>query len=170
MTPLAEKIVNLIQQTGPLKISDYFALCLSDPDHGYYQRREPFGQSGDFVTAPEISQLFGEMIGVFLVQAWQAQGSPEKTRIVEIGPGRGTLMSDALRVVARLAPDLYAGATIHMVETSERLRNVQRQTLVRIKQRISWHETFEEIPAGFTLMVANELFDAIPIRQFVKTP
>lgn len=170
MTPLAEKIVNLIQQTGPLKISDYFALCLSDPDHGYYQRREPFGQSGDFVTAPEISQLFGEMIGVFLVQAWQAQGSPEKTRIVEIGPGRGTLMSDALRVIARLAPDLYAGATIHMVETSARLRDVQRQTLVRIKQRINWHDAFEEIPAGFTLMVANELFDAIPIRQFVKTP
>ncbi|MCC0036644.1 MAG: class I SAM-dependent methyltransferase [Hoeflea sp.] len=170
MTPLAEKIVNLIQQTGPLKISDYFALCLADPDHGYYQRREPFGQSGDFVTAPEISQLFGEMIGVFLVQAWQAQGSPEKTRIVEIGPGRGTLMSDALRVIARLAPDLHAGATIHMVETSERLRNVQRQTLVRIKQRISWHHAVEDVPAGFTLLVANELFDAIPIRQFVKTP
>jgi SAM-dependent MidA family methyltransferase len=170
MTPLAEKIVNLIQQTGPLKISDYFALCLSDPDHGYYQRREPFGQSGDFITAPEISQLFGEMIGVFLVQAWQAQGSPANTRIVEIGPGRGTLMSDALRVISRLAPDLYSGATIHMVETSERLRDVQRQTLVRVKQRINWHDGFGEIPAGFTLMVANELFDAIPIRQFVKTP
>jgi SAM-dependent MidA family methyltransferase len=143
MTPLAEKIVNLIQQTGPLKISDYFALCLSDPDHGYYQRREPFGQSGDFITAPEISQLFGEMIGVFLVQAWQAQGSPANTRIVEIGPGRGTLMSDALRVISRLAPDLYSGATIHMVETSERLRDVQRQTLVRVKQRINWHDGFE---------------------------
>jgi len=170
MTPLARKIANLIQQTGPLKISDYFSLCLADPDHGYYQSRDPFGQSGDFITAPEISQLFGEMIGVFLVQAWRAQGAQEKARIVEIGPGRGTLMSDALRVIARLAPELYEGATIHMVETSERLRNVQRQTLVRIKKRISWHDAFEEIPAGFTLMVANELFDAIPIRQFVKTP
>lgn len=170
MTPLAEKIINLIQQTGPLKISDYFALCLADPDHGYYQSREPFGRSGDFITAPEISQLFGEMVGVCLVQAWQAQGSPAKTRIVEIGPGRGTLMSDALRVIGRLAPELYSGATIHMVETSERLRNVQRQTLVRIKQRVTWHDAFEEIPEGFTLIVANELFDAIPIRQFVKTP
>jgi SAM-dependent MidA family methyltransferase len=75
MTPLAEKIRNLIQQTGPLKISDYFSLCLADPDHGYYQSREPFGQTGDFITAPEISQLFGEMIGVFLVQAWHAQGA-----------------------------------------------------------------------------------------------
>jgi SAM-dependent MidA family methyltransferase len=169
MTPLAEKIVNLIQQAGPLRISDYFALCLADPDHGYYQTRDPFGQAGDFVTSPEISQLFGEMIGVCLVQAWHTQGSPANARIVEIGPGRGTLMSDALRVIAKLAPALYSSATIHMVETSERLRNAQRQTLVRIKQRISWHDAFEEIPSGFTLMVANELFDAIPIRQFVKT-
>lgn len=170
MTPLARKIVRLIEQAGPLRISDYFALCLGDPEHGYYQSREPFGRSGDFITAPEISQLFGEMIGVCLVQAWHAQGAPADTRIVEIGPGRGTLMSDALRVIARLAPELYTGATIHMVETSERLRNVQRQTLVRIKQRITWHDAFEEIPAGFTLIVANELFDALPIRQFVKTP
>jgi len=170
MTPLAEKIARLIEQNGPLRISDYFSLCLADPEHGYYQSREPFGRSGDFITAPEISQLFGEMIGICLVQAWHAQGSPADVRIVEIGPGRGTLMSDALRVISRLAPALYADATIHMVETSERLRNVQRQTLVRIKQRISWHTAFEEVPAGFTLMVANELFDAIPIRQFVKTP
>jgi SAM-dependent MidA family methyltransferase len=148
MTPLAEKIRNLIQQTGPLKISDYFSLCLADPDHGYYQSREPFGQTGDFITAPEISQLFGEMIGVFLVQAWHVQGAPENTRIVEIGPGRGTLMSDALRVISRLAPALYEQATIHMVETSERLRNVQRQTLVRVKQRISWHRRLRGNPGG----------------------
>ncbi|KGF67352.1 TetR family transcriptional regulator [Hoeflea sp. BAL378] len=169
MTPLALKIVRLIEQSGPLRISDYFALCLADPEHGYYQSRDPFGRAGDFITAPEVSQLFGEMIGVFLVHAWQAQGAPSNVRIVEIGPGRGTLMSDALRVISRLAPELYATATIHMVETSERLRAVQRQTLVRIKDRISWHAAFEEVPAGFTLMVANELFDAIPIRQFVKT-
>jgi SAM-dependent MidA family methyltransferase len=116
-----------------------------------------------------VSQLFGEMIGVFLVHAWQAQGAPDGVRIAEIGPGRGTLMSDALRVIAKLAPELYAQASIHMVETSERLRNIQRQTLVRIKERISWHQAFEEIPEGFTLMIANELFDAIPIHQFVKT-
>ncbi|OCW59112.1 class I SAM-dependent methyltransferase [Hoeflea olei] len=170
MTPLAEKIIRLIQQTGPLRISDYFALCLADPEHGYYQSREPFGRSGDFTTAPEISQLFGEMIGIFLVHAWQAQGAPANVHIVEIGPGRGTLMSDALRVIAKLAPELYTSAGIHLVETSERLRNVQRQTLIRFKDRISWHSAFEEVPAGFTLMVANELFDAVPIRQFVKTP
>ena len=170
MTPLAHKIVRLIEQTGPLRISDYFALCLADPDHGYYHSREPFGRSGDFITAPEVSQLFGEMIGIHLVNAWRAQGAPSQVRIVEIGPGRGTLMSDALRVIARIAPELHAGASVHMVETSERLRNVQRQTLVRDKERISWHASFEDVPDGFTLMVANELFDAVPIRQFVKTP
>lgn len=169
MTPLAKKIAQLIEQSGPIPISDYFALCLADPEHGYYHNREPFGLSGDFITAPEVSQLFGEMIGVFLVHAWQAQGAPADVRIVEIGPGRGTLMSDALRVIARLAPELFAQATLHMVETSERLRAVQQQTLVKVKQRISWHQAFEEIPPGFTLMVANELFDAIPMRQFVKT-
>ena len=170
MTPLAQKIVRLIEQAGPLRISDYFALCLGDPEHGYYQSREPFGRSGDFITAPEVSQLFGEMVGIYLVHAWQAHGAPSDARIVEIGPGRGTLMSDALRVIARLAPDLYASASIHMIETSERLCNVQRQTLVRIKDRISWHAAFEEVPPGFTLMVANELFDAVPIHQFIKTP
>lgn len=170
LTPLAQKITGIIEQSGPMRISDFFALCLADPQHGYYQSRQPFGRSGDFITAPEVSQLFGEMIGVFLVHAWQAQGSPGNVRIAEIGPGRGTLMSDALRVIARLSPDLFENTTIHMVETSERLRNVQRQTLVRIKERISWHMSFEEIPDGFTLMVANELFDAIPIHQFVNTP
>lgn len=169
MTPLADKITQLIEQAGPLRISDYFALCLGDPDHGYYQNNDPFGRAGDFITAPEVSQLFGEMIGVWLVHAWQAQGSPSPVRIAEIGPGRGTLMSDALRVIARLAPELEAAASIHMVETSKRLRNVQRQTLVQIKERITWHSAIEEIPAGFTLVVANELFDAVPIRQFAKT-
>jgi SAM-dependent MidA family methyltransferase len=168
-TPLALKMAEIIKQSGPLRISDFFALCLADPEHGYYRHREPFGRGGDFVTAPEISQLFGEMIGVFLVHAWQAQGCPEPVHIAEIGPGRGTLMSDALRVIAKLAPDLYRQASIRMVETSERLQDVQRQTLVRIKDRVSWHRAFEEIPEGFTLMVANELFDAIPIHQFIKT-
>lgn len=168
-TPLAQKIINLIRQTGPISVADYFALCLADPEFGYYRTREPFGRAGDFVTAPEVSQLFGEMIGVFLVHAWSVQGSPDNVRLIEIGPGRGTLMADALRVVGRLAPRLFAQMTVHMVETSERLQNVQRQTLVRYKERIFWHTTFEEAPGGFTLLVANELFDAIPFRQFVKT-
>ncbi|WP_275783879.1 class I SAM-dependent methyltransferase [Pararhizobium gei] len=168
-TALAEKIKSIILATGPISVTDYFSLCLADPDYGYYKTREPFGRSGDFITAPEISQLFGEMIGIFLVQAWQRHGEPSPVVIAEIGPGRGTMMSDILRVIAKLSPALYASAAVHLVETSERLQKVQSQTLVAHKFKISWHDSFDTLPDGFMLLVANELFDAIPIRQFVKT-
>ncbi|KQR69106.1 TetR family transcriptional regulator [Rhizobium sp. Leaf384] len=168
-TPLSDKIKAIILATGPISVTDYFALCLADPEHGYYRTREPFGQGGDFITAPEISQLFGELIGMFLFEAWRRHGQPDAVVIAEIGPGRGTMMADILRVLSRLSPDLYEKAKVHLVETSERLQKVQSQTLVAHKFKIAWHESFEEIPDGFLLLVANELFDAIPIRQFVKT-
>lgn len=168
-TPLAEKIKALILSQGPISVTDYFALCLADPEHGYYRTREPFGQSGDFITAPEISQLFGEMMGIFLVQAWQRHGEPTPVNIAEIGPGRGTMMSDVLRVVAKLSPALYEAADVHLVETSDRLQKVQQQTLIAHKFKISWHDSFDTLPDGFLLLTANELFDAVPIRQFVKT-
>src|SRR5690606_65898 len=116
------------------------------------------------------SQLFGEMLGVFLVHAWQKHGGPADVRIVEIGPGRGTMMADMLRVIARLAPQLYQSASIHLVETSPKLRGVQRETLGLHAAHVTWHDSFEDVPDGFVLLAANELFDAIPIRQFVKTP
>jgi SAM-dependent MidA family methyltransferase len=169
-TPLAQKIKALIRTTGPISVTDYFSLCLADPEHGYYRTRDPFGRAGDFVTAPEVSQLFGEMLGIFLVHAWQKHGGPRGVRIVEIGPGRGTMMADMLRVVARIAPQLFDEATIHLVETSPRLRAVQHETLGTNAARVTWHDSFEDIPQGFVLLAANELFDAIPIRQFVKTP
>ncbi len=169
-TPLAERMKALIASAGPLGVADYFAMCLGDPDHGYYRTREPFGRAGDFVTAPEISQLFGEMIGVFLVHAWHASGRPSGVRLAELGPGRGTMMADVLRVAERLAPDLAAAASVHMVETSERLVAVQRETLRSCATPIAWHRRLDDVPEGFLLLVANEFFDAIPIRQFVKTP
>jgi SAM-dependent MidA family methyltransferase len=169
-TPLADKIKALIRASGPISVTDYFALCLADPEHGYYRTREPFGRHGDFITAPEISQLFGEMIGVFLVHAWQQHGTPQNVRLVEVGPGRGTMMSDMLRVIKRIAPSLFDDLTVHLVETSERLRGVQRVTLETYSTKINWHDSFEDVPEGFCLIAANELFDAIPIRQFVKTP
>ncbi len=169
-TPLAEKIKTLIRLNGPISVTDYFALCLADPEHGYYKTRDPFGRAGDFVTAPEISQLFGEMLGIFLVHAWQRHGSPEQVRLVEVGPGRGTMMADMLRVIARLAPELYTGMAVHLVETSPRLRTLQAENLNAHEGRIHWHDSFDEVPEGFTLIAANELFDAIPIRQFVRTP
>ncbi|OLP59383.1 TetR family transcriptional regulator [Xaviernesmea oryzae] len=168
-TPLARKIAALIRVNGPISVTDYFSLCLADPEYGYYKTREPFGLQGDFITAPEISQLFGEMIGIFLIQAWQRHGEPAEINLVEIGPGRGTMMADILRVIAKLAPGFYEGLDVHLVETSERLRKVQGQTLIENKFKIAWHDNFESLPPGFTLLVANELFDAIPIRQFVKT-
>mgnify|MGYP001458511714 CR=1 FL=1 len=168
-TPLARKIVRLIEEHGPITVADYFAICLADPEYGYYRAREPFGRAGDFVTAPEISQMFGEMIGVFLVSTWQAHGAPAPLALVEIGPGRGTLMADALRTIERLAPAMFAATDVHLVETSARLSDVQRQTLLRYKEKITWHDDFGSVPESFTLLVANELFDAIPLRQFVKT-
>lgn len=169
-TPLADKIKAIIAAQGPISVTDYFALCLADPEYGYYKTRDPFGRGGDFVTAPEVSQLFGEMLGVFLVHAWEKHLKPRRNvRIAEIGPGRGTMMADILRVVQKLAPELYETATIHLVETSPTLRDIQRKTLAGHTGKVEWHDGFDEIPQGFLLLAANEFFDAVPIRQFVKT-
>lgn len=168
-TELGEKIKAIIRANGPISVTDYFALCLADPEHGYYKTRQPFGRGGDFVTAPEVSQLFGEMLGIFMVHAWQRHNTPAHVRLVEIGPGRGTMMADMLRVISRLAPSLYGTMTVHMIETSEKLQAVQRESLALHAPKVSWHDGFEDVPSGFTLLAANELFDAIPIRQFVKT-
>jgi SAM-dependent MidA family methyltransferase len=169
-TPLAEKIKAIISANGPISVTDYFALCLADPEHGYYKTRDPFGRGGDFVTAPEVSQLFGEMIGVFLIEAWHKHLKPIRNlRIAEIGPGRGTMMADILRTIRQLAPELYDAATVHLVETSPTLRTIQQTTLAPHAGKLAWHESFDEIPPGFLLFVANEFFDAVPIRQFVKT-
>lgn len=168
-TELGEKIKTMIRSGGPISVTDYFSICLADPEHGYYMTRNPFGSAGDFVTAPEVSQLFGEMLGVFVVHAWHSHGRPDPVCLVEVGPGRGTMMADMLRAIARISPELQACATVHLVETSDRLQAVQKETLASQADRITWHHGFDELPTGFTLLVANELFDAVPIRQFVRT-
>lgn len=169
MTPLGEKIRRLIRHDGPMSVADYFSICLADPDHGYYRTHEPFGAAGDFTTAPEISQLFGEMIGICLLLAWRAHDRPGSVRLVEIGPGRGTLMADVQRVIQSLEPDLVTAASGHLVETSERLAGVQKKTLENSSITNHWHTNIDEIANGFTLVFSNELFDAIPIRQFTRT-
>ncbi|TPW30393.1 class I SAM-dependent methyltransferase [Pararhizobium mangrovi] len=168
-TPLLDRIKAQISASGPIGVADYFAMCLSDPQAGYYTTREPFGRDGDFVTAPEVSQLFGEIVGIFLVGAWQAAGEPSPVRLVELGPGRGTMTADILRVVEKLAPALATCLEVHLVETSSRLARQQRNTLAGRHERVSWHTRIDQVPAGFMLLVANEFFDAIPIRQFVRT-
>lgn len=166
---LARRIADLILANGPITIADYMALALGDPNDGYYITRDPLGRGGDFVTAPEISQMFGEIAGIWLVEAWRALGHPLPVRLVELGPGRGTLMADILRVVARLAPPLASGLSLHLVETSPALRARQAATLAPSRIAPHWHAAFAEVPEGPILLVANEFFDALPIRQFVRT-
>nr|WP_026304422.1 class I SAM-dependent methyltransferase [Kaistia granuli] len=167
MTPLGEKLIRRIENFGPITIADYMAACLGDPEHGYYMAREPFGVAGDFITAPEVSQIFGELIGLWAVECWRRMGSPDAFVLAEIGPGRGTLMADALRA-ARIAPGFEQAATIVLVETSPRLRAVQNDTLAG--HAVRWAERVDDLPDGPTILLANEFFDALPIRQFLRTP
>lgn len=166
MTGLGQRISDLIAASGPISVADYMALCLFDPGGGYYTTREPFGAAGDFTTAPEISQMFGELVAIWLYAAWQATGSPASPTLAEIGPGRGTLMKDMLRVLSKLDPVFTAN--VAMIETSPRLREVQEQALADSGARVTWHETVATLPAAPLFIVGNELFDAIPTRQFVK--
>jgi len=168
MTPLKRRLIATIAATGPIDISQYMAQCLFDPQDGYYTTREPFGASGDFVTAPEISQMFGELIGVRMLSAWRAIGAPSDVVLAEIGPGRGTLMADMLRTLRKLDATLLANARIAMIEASPRLAQVQRQTLAGSGVEISWHGDVASLPHGTLLLVGNEIFDAVPVRQFVR--
>lgn len=169
MTALGERLVRLIATDGPIPVSEYMALCLLHPEHGYYTTREPFGTKGDFITAPEVSQMFGELVAVWLHQAWVANGRPLPVTIAEIGPGRGTLMKDMLRTWSRLDPAFFANASFALIETSPRLVEIQRNTLGATAGRIAWCETIATLPDTPLLIVGNELFDAIPVRQFVRT-
>jgi SAM-dependent MidA family methyltransferase len=166
---LGNRIVRLIEANGPLSVADYMALCLYDPDSGYYMTREPFGVSGDFTTAPEISQMFGELVAIWLFSTWHTLGAPSPVTLAEIGPGRGTMMKDMLRTLGRIDPGFPGKARIAMVETSPRLAAMQRATLGESASAIEWHGSIATLPPGPLLVVGNELFDAIPIRQYVKS-
>ena len=168
MNAFERQIRTIIEAEGPLPLSRYMALCLSDPRHGYYATRDPLGASGDFTTAPEISQMFGELIGLWCVEVWRVMGAPQRLHLVELGPGRGTLMKDLLRA-AKITPDFLSAIDVHLVETSPVLTERQRQTLASVHPRISWHTRVEDLPNGPLLVVANEFVDALPIDQFVKT-
>lgn len=166
MNALEARIRARIMTDGPMSVAEYMALCLLDPEHGYYTTREPFGASGDFTTAPEVSQMFGELIAVWLRNALEAAGHREPLPLVEIGPGRGTLMNDMLRTLHRLDPAWTQEMPVFLIEASPRLRAVQRSTLGNA--RITWLDDLAALPAAPLLVVANEFFDALPIRQYVK--
>jgi NADH dehydrogenase [ubiquinone] 1 alpha subcomplex assembly factor 7 len=161
MTALENIITRMIEADGPMPLDRFMTLCLSHPEYGYYITRDPLGVAGDFTTSPEISQVFGELIGVWVAQAWQQLGSPRTFALVELGPGRGTLMMDVLRVLQKV-PACAKAAEVHLVETSPVLRQAQLEHV----PTATWHSTVASLPGVPTILLANEFFDALPIRQF----
>ncbi|MDD9900714.1 MAG: SAM-dependent methyltransferase [Alphaproteobacteria bacterium] len=153
----AKELAQHISDNGPITVADYMSACLQH----YYATVPAIGTAGDFTTAPEISQMFGEMLGAWLVDIWMQSGRPDNAQYVELGPGRGTLAADVLRV--------FAGAglkpPVHLVETSPEMRRLQKEKLQG--HDVTWHDTFDTVPAGFSLIAANEFFDALPVHQYI---
>lgn len=164
--PVVRRLTDLISERGPISVADFMEIALGDPEGGYYATRDPFGTAGDFTTAPEISQMFGELIGLWCVDTWQRIGAPETFALVELGPGRGTLMADALRAMSGL-PACRDAARIHLVENSPILRDAQQAALRG--HDASWHDALPALDGLPAIFIANEFFDALPVRQFVKT-
>jgi NADH dehydrogenase [ubiquinone] 1 alpha subcomplex assembly factor 7 len=172
-TALAKKLKERIRRDGPISVREYMQACLHDPEHGYYRKMSAIGAKGDFITAPEISQVFGELIGIWCAVAWRAMGAPSHVELVELGPGRGTLMRDALRA-ARVVPGFLDAVRLHLVESNAALREVQREALRDLHRAITWHI---DLPHAFmkgggfregpTIVIANEFLDAWPIEQLV---
>ena len=166
MNALARMLARRIAMTGPMSVADYMATALGHPEHGYYTTRDPLGRDGDFITAPEISQIFGELIGIWCVATWQQIGCPARVNLVELGPGRGTLMADALRAASQV-PAFGDAADLVLVETSPVLRAAQAEKLGAFEP--VWCDSLDAVPEGPVLAVANEFFDALPAHQFVRT-
>jgi len=159
---LKQRLLTRIARLGPMTVADYMAECLHDPTFGYYATRDPLGRGGDFITAPEISQMFGELLGLWLAQVWVDQGQPDCV-LAELGPGRGTLMADALRAT-RAVPGFHDAVSLHLVEVSPVLRAAQAAALKDFAP--SFHNSIGDLPEKPILLIANEFFDALPIRQF----
>jgi SAM-dependent MidA family methyltransferase len=167
MTPLERELVAMIAVDGPMPVERYMSVCLSHPEHGYYMSRDPFGRGGDFTTAPEVSQMFGELIGIWCVSTWQVLGAPDPVHVIELGPGRGTLMADLLRA-AGIMPGFAEAARVHLVETSPALRAMQEKALAASGYQVDWHGHVADVPAGASVIVGNEFLDALPVRQLQR--
>ena len=177
---LMRELTAHIRFHGPLSVKDFMAAALTHPKFGYYVREEVFGRAGDFTTSPEVSQTFGELLGVWCVATWQALGSPAAVRLTELGPGRGTLMADVLRSSAAF-PSFHGALSVHLVEVSPRLREAQARSLgcdgvgdghgrTGCGVGVSWHGGLEEVPADAPLLLlGHEFLDALPTHQFVRT-
>jgi NADH dehydrogenase [ubiquinone] 1 alpha subcomplex assembly factor 7 len=164
--PLLEIIADRIRRHGPMTMAEYMALCLGHPKHGYYMSRDPFGRSGDFITAPEVSQMFGEMIGLWIADLWIKMGSPKDFVLLECGPGRGTLMADILRATKTL-PGFHEAKKLYLMEMSPVLKDAQKRAL-SIYDPV-WIDDLSQLPAKApVILVANEFLDALPVRQFER--
>ncbi|MFZ3008742.1 MAG: class I SAM-dependent methyltransferase [Phenylobacterium sp.] len=163
---LRDRLIAQVRESGPMSVAQYMTACLHDPADGYYATRPSLGAGGDFITAPLVSQMFGELMGLWAVECWERLGRPQPFRLVEMGPGDGTLMDDMLRA-ARLAPAFVAAADVWLVETSQPLKARQRATL---GDCVRWAAALSEVPTDAPMiLVANELLDCLPPRQFVRT-
>ena len=165
MNRLERQLVEEIRAAGPIGVDRFMGLALAH----YYGSRDPLGAAGDFTTSPEISQVFGEILGLWGADQWQRLGCPSPLKLIELGPGRGTLMADLLRAL-KVLPALRQAVEVHFVETSPTLRQAQAQTLQRFHPDLTphWHDTLDQVPPGPMLLVANEFFDALPIRQWLR--
>lgn len=162
---LTDILIRHIRDNGPISVSHFMGLALGHPQYGYYMNRDPFGRLGDFVTAPEISQLFGEMIGVWMADLWLRMGAPSPFLLVESGPGRGTLMADLLRAT-RKVDGFHTAMQIHLIETSPSLRTLQAHALAG--HAPYWHDSIDTLPDDAPILfVANEFLDALPIIQLM---
>ena len=166
MNPLVVSLERRIAAEGPITIAAYMAEALMHPVHGFYAKADPFGADGDFTTAPEISQMFGELVGLWCAEMWRQLGAPAEIQLVELGPGRGTLMVDALRA-ASVMPAFIEAVSLHLVEASPALRSAQEKSLRAYSA--TWHDSIATVPDGPVLLIANEFFDALPIHQFTYT-
>lgn len=165
-SPLHHEIAKLIATAGPMPVWRYMQLCLTHPRYGYYIAHDPLGREGDFITAPEVSQMFGELIGLWAASVWREMGSPPALHLIELGPGRGTLMADALRAL-RVLPPLHQALSVHLVEINPVLRDKQRETLAGL-HNVHWHTSLDDVPRGPSIVLANEYIDVLPIHQMVK--
>lgn len=164
---LRDLLIEHIRADGPMTISEYMSACLTHPQHGYYPRRDPFGRRGDFITAPDISQMFGEMLGLWALACWREMAFAGAPRLVELGAGRGTMMADAVRAIAKVAGGIDA-IVIDIVEISPLLRERQQQSLASLPVNPRWHEAFDDVPAGPFVLLANEFLDCLPVRQWQR--
>lgn len=166
--PLMDRIKRQIETDGPIGIAEYMSICLGDAREGYYTTAHPFGREGDFTTAPEISQIFGELIGIWCVSMWRGMGKPSRLNLVEMGPGQGTLMADLLRASA-IDTGFLNAVNVQLVEISSSLREQQKNLLSKFDVQINWLDAVQDIGSLPTIFIGNEFLDALPFRQYVKS-